>query len=95
MVGDMPGASQGRSSQAVSFFICALDRGGFVNKMQKSATGPRLTGSTLPEDFRTGVEKIPLAALGFITLVMSTDFVSILDKDHRGPSLESPLWAKT
>lgn len=50
---------------------------------------------TLQEDFRAGILKIPLAALGFSTLVMGTDFVSILDTDPRDLSLESPLWAKT
>jgi hypothetical protein len=44
MVGDRPGASHDHSSQAVSFLIWALDRGGFVNQMQKSTAGPWLTG---------------------------------------------------
>lgn len=64
MVGAMPGASQDHSSQAVSSLTCALDRGGFAIQMQKSTAGPWLTGSILPEDFRTGVQKIPVAALG-------------------------------
>lgn len=37
----------------------------------------------------------PLGSTGFQTLVVGTDFVSILDTDPRGLSLESPLGAKT
>lgn len=47
MVGDMPSARHDYSSQAMLFLTCALDRGCFVNQMQKSTAGPRLTGSTL------------------------------------------------
>lgn len=91
MVGGMPGASRGHSSQAVSSLTCALDRGGFVIQIRKSTAGPWLTGSILPEDFR----KSPWQHWVSASLSMGTDVISILDTDPRGFCLESPLWAKT